>query len=460
MKETVVLLLKMLLCSGVLLGAYDLLLDRRVRFGWCRAVLLALPLLSAAIPLLRIPVWASVPVAAPVAAAAHALPRGPIPAAEPVPPVGEALLGWIYVAGVLLFAAMILLQWIGIRRLRRGATLSRTEDFTVVEVRRPVAAFSFFGSIYLWRSTPPGDRELIIAHEASHLRHGHSAERLFMETCRALLWWNPCVWIAAARLTAVHEFEADADVLAARGDRQRYMTTIFRQTFGHSPDMASGLHGSLTKKRFQMMTSFHRSRYALLRLFALLPVAGALLCSFSFTTRAASLPESPAVPADGPVEQVGVIVWHNGERLPGAIIRIDDTARGSVTDAEGTARLRVAPGSVLHVSYVGCGERMLYVRESSRGEQAFSVTLSEQNDAKPSAGDGPLFVVDGLPCETIDHIPASRIEQIEVRKDEATLAKFGEAARNGVVIISLKPGTDLPAPGGAAEKAGPQPAGE
>lgn len=56
MKTLAIYALKVLACSGVLLAAYAILLERHVRFGWCRAYLLASTLLAAVIPLLRIPV--------------------------------------------------------------------------------------------------------------------------------------------------------------------------------------------------------------------------------------------------------------------------------------------------------------------------------------------------------------------------------------------------------------------
>ena len=55
MKTLAIYALEVLACSGVLLAAYAILLERHVRFGWCRAYLLASTLLAAVIPLLRIP---------------------------------------------------------------------------------------------------------------------------------------------------------------------------------------------------------------------------------------------------------------------------------------------------------------------------------------------------------------------------------------------------------------------
>lgn len=50
---------EMLAASGVLMGGYVWLLERRTSLLGCRLYLLSLPLLSALIPLLRIPLWPS-----------------------------------------------------------------------------------------------------------------------------------------------------------------------------------------------------------------------------------------------------------------------------------------------------------------------------------------------------------------------------------------------------------------
>lgn len=181
----------------------------------------------------------------------------------------------------------MLWQIFRIRRLRRGAEVTRTGKYRIVRTRQEIASFSFFRTIYIWAATPAAEMGAILAHESSHIAHRHSLERIVMETMKAALWWNPFVWIAARRLTEAEEFEADSDVLTSGYDRAEYMQTIFKQLFGYSPEIANGLRNSLTKKRFKMMTTQTKGRHSLLRLAGTLPALIGLLCAFSFTTRAA-----------------------------------------------------------------------------------------------------------------------------------------------------------------------------
>ena len=59
MKESVIYTMEVLVCSGLLLLAYNILLERRVSFLVCRIHLLASTAAAMIIPLLDIPVWAA-----------------------------------------------------------------------------------------------------------------------------------------------------------------------------------------------------------------------------------------------------------------------------------------------------------------------------------------------------------------------------------------------------------------
>jgi len=54
----------------------------------------------------------------------------------------------------------------------------------------------------------------------------------------------------------------------------------------------------------------------------------------------------------------------------------------------------------------------------------------------------PLFIVDGFPVESINDIPASDIESIDVLKDASSAAIYGSRGANGVVIVTTKSGKE------------------
>lgn len=50
----------------------------------------------------------------------------------------------------------------------------------------------------------------------------------------------------------------------------------------------------------------------------------------------------------------------------------------------------------------------------------------------------PLYIVNGVEMESVQHIPEENIEHIDhLPANEITVAKYGERANNGVIIITL-----------------------
>lgn len=284
-----ILLAEILIVSALLLIGYRLLLERRTDFRWCRLYLVVLPLLSVVIPLLEIPLWPAKAALMPTVTIGDG---GAVAAGEvvteqtPIITLAGVVLS-LYCAGVAALIVLLVYQWWRIQKLERDAEVGYVDGVRIVRTSVAVASFSFFRTIYVNRNTSAEDLAVIIKHECSHIAHRHSYERLAMEIQKALLWWNPFVWYAARLLTEVEEFEADRDVLCGGEDRTIYIQTIFKQMFGYSPEIANSLRDSLTKKRFIMMTTNFRSRYARLRQAAILPLMLALVVAFGTTARAA-----------------------------------------------------------------------------------------------------------------------------------------------------------------------------
>ena len=284
-----ILLAEILIVSALLLIGYRLLLERRTDFRWCRLYLVVLPLLSVVIPLLEIPLWPAKAGLMPVITIGEggAVAAGEVATEQaPIITLAGVVLS-LYCMGVVALAVLLVYQFWRIRKLERDAEVGYVDGVRIVRTSVAVASFSFFRTIYVNRNTSAEDLAVIIKHECSHIAHRHSYERLAMEIQKALLWWNPFVWYAARLLTEVEEFEADRDVLCGGEDRTIYIQTIFKQMFGYSPEIANSLRDSLTKKRFIMMTTNFRSRYARLRQAAILPLMLALVVAFGTTARAA-----------------------------------------------------------------------------------------------------------------------------------------------------------------------------
>ncbi len=297
MKPPYLYIVEVVLCSGILAFLYKTLFERRIPFRASRAYLLAVVAISAVIPALHIPVYPAVPAA--VVSVTGGMTDWPemeslatIPVVEATPAVDglrllsdAARVGYVGVAVVLL--TLFIVRLVAIGRLRRRARLTDCRDYVLAEHAAVRTPFSFLRTVYLGDGFEGRHRAIVLRHEASHVCHRHSAERIAMELMCCFLWFNPFAWVAARWLREVQEWEADRDVLNDGCDLAEYRTTLFSQLFGYNPDMTCGLSHSFTKNRFIMMTRNQWGRFAGWRLAAALPVVGGMLCLCSFTTREA-----------------------------------------------------------------------------------------------------------------------------------------------------------------------------
>ena len=296
-------ILEFMLCSALFYALYRLLLEGRTAHRAARAYLVGSMLLAVVIPMLELPLYPAqtifyeVPISLWEDASAIAATATDVVAPTPAIVWSEVLQHAaliIYLLVVVINVGVVVRKLWLIRRLRQQSQLSFYEAYTIAEndaVREP---FSFWRTIFLSRCYTPREREQIVAHEASHISHCHTAERLALEALRCVAWFNPFVWLTATALAEVQEWEADMDVLHQGYDVYEYRQLIFRQLFGYNPDIASGLKSQTSKKRFLMMTNFQRGKLSLVRYGAVIPLVAAMVLAFG-AVRAEAVVEEPTV---------------------------------------------------------------------------------------------------------------------------------------------------------------------
>ena len=371
-----------LVCSGLFLVAYRWLLAGKVSYRMCRAFILASMALAALIPALDVPLYDparlravfppalegeygpslfGMPADAAVSGTAM-LPDGNT--ADALPDAGTVQGSRVGVALAAVYAlvaaaslGLLAVGAVRILRLRRRCVLTPMRRCTLAESPEVRTPFSFLRTIYLGTGYGPSESRMIIAHESSHVRHGHPLERLALSLLRSLLWFNPFLWIAEKDLAEVQEWEADKDVLDGGTDLTLYRETIFRQLFGYNPDISCGLNHSLTKKRFAMMTQKCRGRHALLRLGATLPLIAATFLAFGCGARSGASPEhDDSAREPSTAVQDSVIAVQVAYNEDGSCYAMIDGTRYDFDEIEGYIDARAASGEVSLVSISCSGD--------------------------------------------------------------------------------------------------------
>jgi len=77
---------------------------------------------------------------------------------------------------------------------------------------------------------------------------------------------------------------------------------------------------------------------------------------------------------------------------------------------------------------------------SNSGKPGVGLTVRIRGSSSISAGNDPLFIIDGIPTTDATTVNPNDIESLSVLKDAASAAIYGSRAANGVVVITTKKG--------------------
>ncbi len=126
--------------------------------------------------------------------------------------------------------------------------------------------FSFFRDIYVARSIEGDKLDMIVEHEKSHVANCHYIDKFIVELFAALMWFNPVVWVIRKEMGALHEFQADNEVVNAGVNIKNYKLYLFEELATDSPIIANGFNHSMVKKRLIMLGVNKQIRFAAIRI--------------------------------------------------------------------------------------------------------------------------------------------------------------------------------------------------
>lgn len=379
-------------CLAVAWLFFRLLLGRETFCRLNRLVVLALLVLSFLLPLCVITVRREVPISYEVWVHATEVrsAAAPVSAAAPFP--WAALLGGLYLAGVL--AAACRMAWslaAVVRVIRRGRRERLADGVVLVRTPQPVTPFSWGRYVVLAETEPSEEVATILLHERAHVRLHHTWDLLFADLAGCLQWFNPAVWLLRRELCAIHEYEADRAVLEAGTDARTYQLLLVRRAVGTQAFVAANnFNHSKLQNRIAMMLKKRSSRWAAARALLILPLTAVALGAFARTL------------------QVPVVKAPDAAQLPAPVSGTDSAREASLDSSS-----------------------IMIVSAPEEGGKALSAP-----DAKPA----PLYIVDGEVADParVQRLQAERIAAVTVLKDSSFTVRYGDAARNGVVVISTR----------------------
>lgn len=119
----------------------------------------------------------------------------------------------------------------------------------------------------------------------------------------------------------------------------------------------------------------------------------------------------------------------------GAVKKRDLT--GSVSSVKGTEIAEVPSANIIE-SVQGKIPGVDITR--SNGSASSGVNITVRGNRSISAGNGPLFIVDGVQYSSIQDLNPNDIESMDILKDASSTAIYGSRGANGVIIVTTKKG--------------------
>ena len=345
METTVNYLLQSALALLVLYLFYRLVLHNQPGLLYNRLYLLLAPVLALTIPLLELPLPFQTVLPATDLIPAIQLQEVQVvgsgsaaSATEPLFSTGQWLLIAYSAIGLVLLARLYL-QVVRIRSLASAAkpVSSPGAEATVLQTEGQFPSFAFLHYVFLgdMQHLSAQEQQQILLHEMAHVRLHHTYDVLYYEILTAVLWFNPLVWLMKEELRNVHEFQADAEVLA-NCQPQEYSSLLAKEAlFMAGIPVGSYFQKPQVFRRLRML-QLHGKPASKMRLLLVLPVVLLLLVAFSagkvsadvssFVEEPASLKEilitAPARKAGIPVrEQVNPGISQEPAAAPATVVK-------------------------------------------------------------------------------------------------------------------------------------------
>ena len=428
MLEFLIYDLKVAVLLAVFYMFYRLMLARETFHRVNRFVLLLTAVASFVLPLCVITLHETVEMEMPVATGGISVDLGTAVVEEPSVPWWQIVLPILFIIGMVATLSHTLWSLFRIIRIIRHSEHHPQDDGVTICVtdHAETAPFSWMHYIVMNRSDYEKQDAAILTHERGHIRSHHSWDLLLVDTLTALQWFNPAIWMLRSDLRSVHEYEADGAVLSQGINARQYQYLLITKAAsigGYS--LANGISHSTLKNRINMMLHKKSNRTSLLKLFALVPIVGVALAMNAEKVQDVvyTQPEAPstedmiaeavaevtqpettealeAVSADDNEKFIikGMVYDLNDDKtspIVGAIVQVEGTKRGTVTDREGRYQIEVSHGETLMFAYVGYETTRLSVGKPMAGEDIRIGLMPEGSD--PNRKSGVFDVVEEMP---------------------------------------------------------------
>lgn len=287
-------LLKVTICSGILLGYYWLMLRNKIFHRYNRFYLLAAILLSFTLPLVQIDIWHNADKPAPhaikllqVVNSSNEYLDEIIITAKRSDFTMEQAMSIVYSIISFLLLSFFVQALLRIHLLFIKHPHRFVEDIFFVNTTAKGTPFSFLKYIF-WNDhidpeTPTGAK--VFRHELAHIRQKHSYDKLFINVVLIFSWCNPFFWLIRKELNMIHEFIAD-QIAVEDSDTGAFAAMILQAAYPqHLFSPTSSFFYSPIKRRLMMLTKNRNSNVSYISRLLVLPLTVFIFAAFTLKAK-------------------------------------------------------------------------------------------------------------------------------------------------------------------------------
>ncbi len=386
----------------------------------------------------------------------------------------------IYITGLAFFLLRLLAGHIKAIHILKKSQKKQISGIPLYIYPEEIHPFAFFNKIAMPESVINNPAfNLIVKHELVHTQEKHWIDNLLSEIICAIQWFNPFSWMMKNALKTNLEFQADEKAVTGNEAETYQLALVSMANKAGIGTFLTAINSSDLKTRIKMMKKKTANRYAVARQLVVLPLLALLVMGLANrevktvtrhinkevekfpVSNEAGVSEKIESGETNPVSQFkvkGKVTDDKGEPVASAAVRIKGANTGTITDSNGNYEIAAGQqNETLIFSMTGYTKQEIEIS----GRSEINVTLDPQNSiiktASKTTGNNneidlpeeiiirktgnatqPLYVVNGVIMDHINHISPDRIESVSVLKNESATALYGEKGKNGAVVIALK----------------------
>lgn len=471
MKEIIIYIGQSSICIGIFYLTYRIFLRSMTFFRFNRAFLLVGLIASFIIPAIRFSYEVVIPITT-----TNATEVSTQTSAESSEINIWTLFSIIYLGGISILLLRNLVSYRKVSKLLKSGELTENKQHKIIDSPQIKSPFTVLNCIAINTINMTNiEKEVILKHEITHISQKHWIDLLCSECALLLQWFNPLMWLYVSSQKENHEFLADKAVIDAGISPAIYQATLINQRFqGPVFSFSNSFNYPNQLNRLIMIKKTKTSPWRRVATLTLIPSFGLFFWASATPHYTFRSVEENYINQTADTKQDSVTVIRVTQKADSSRQVIEYSLNSPTKNVDANKALYIIntkesspegmkgldPANIESVSvlkdksatelYGEKGKNGVIIITTKKGETTtgsknlnnISVIASnkDENNATHIKASNPLVIVDGIveSNELLKSIDPAKIEQMEIFKDEKAIALFGEKAKEGAIVITLK----------------------